>query len=116
MRLSTTSMPQELIAHRYNHPLFRDSHQHNSPKKVKQGHASFDVRDGSRSPDNRNLAEENGIARGRPMARDNETPIEGEDVVNNGFPNPIEFSLMLEITGIDPIMSSRNLTLAKNEL
>ncbi|KAI7752704.1 hypothetical protein M8C21_029237, partial [Ambrosia artemisiifolia] len=44
-----------------------------------------------RSPDNRSPAEENGHSRSpSPVARDNGTPIEDEDVVNNGSPDPSE--------------------------
>ncbi|XP_076900096.1 serine/arginine-rich splicing factor RS2Z33-like [Bidens hawaiensis] len=49
------------------------------------------VEDDVRSPDNRSPAEENGHSRSPSLvARDNGTPIEDEDVVNNGSPDPSE--------------------------
>ncbi|KAL8247631.1 hypothetical protein R6Q59_008847 [Mikania micrantha] len=61
------------------------------PKATSRSPAQDDVRDGSRSPDNRSPAEENGHSRSpSPVARGNGTPLEDEDVVNNGSPDPSE--------------------------
>ncbi|KAF5770810.1 putative transcription factor interactor and regulator CCHC(Zn) family [Helianthus annuus] len=61
------------------------------PKAASRSPVEDDVRDVSRSPDNRSPAEENGHSRSpSPVTRDNGTPIEDEDVVNNGSPEPSE--------------------------
>ncbi|GJT77420.1 serine/arginine-rich splicing factor RS2Z32 [Tanacetum coccineum] len=60
------------------------------PKATSRSPIEDDVREISRSPDNRSPAAENGNSRSpSPVARDNGTPIEDDDVAN-GSPEPSE--------------------------
>ncbi|PWA94974.1 serine/arginine-rich splicing factor RS2Z32 [Artemisia annua] len=60
------------------------------PKATSRSPIEDDVREVSRSPDNRSPAAENGNSRSpSPVARDNGTPIEDDDVAN-GSPEPSE--------------------------